>query len=241
METAVLLTGYLAPPAGFRALAAALPGYHSLEPPRLAHPARAFELWRSTVPEAAHLVAFAEAAWSAAQLAAEKKAKSLVLFSPIVRADPALEARLRPLQTALRGGLETFAEAAKPWLFGPFLLEHGQEVMAAWAEGLADLDLAVWLEALLALPDGRKHLRQLLCPVLVVLGAEDVFAGLRYGQEVVEWTPVNQNGLGAVRVSLEGCGHLVPWENPEEAVSLVGGFLKQAEGVAGEAPVWGDG
>jgi len=239
VETTALLCGYLAPPAGFQPLAKALSAHHPLELPRLARPKEALEAWRSAVPEGAHLVAFAEAAWSAVQLAAEKQAKSLVLFSPIVRSDAALRARLESLQTALRGGLETFAQAAQPWLLGPFLLEHGQEAVAAWTQGLSELDLGGWLEALLALPDGRKHLRRLSCPVLVVLGAEDVFTPLRYGQEVVEWTPANPSGLGAVRVSLEGCGHLVPWENPEEAASLVEGFLERAEGVKGGDLVWG--
>jgi len=219
-------------------MAEGLPEYRALEPPRMSRPEQAFELWRSAVPEGAHIVAFAEAAWSAAGLAAEKKAQSLVLFSPIVRVDAALEARLKPLQTALKSGLETLTEAAKPWFFGPFLLEQGQAAIEAWGEGLAELDVAGWLEALHTLPDGRKNLRRLECPVLVVLGAEDVFTPLRYGQELVEWTPTNANGLGAVRVSLEGCGHLAAWENPEEAANLVEGFLEEAKGVRGNAPVW---
>ena len=204
----------------------------------MARPGQAFELWRSAVPDGAHIVAFAEAAWSAARLAAEKKAQSLALFSPIVRADAALEARLASFQAARSWGAELAPEVMTPWFFGPYFLEKGQEAVKAWKEGLTELDIAGWLEALLALPDGRKNLRRLLCPVLVVLGAEDVFTGLRYGQEVVEWVPPNANGLGAVRVSLEGCGHLAAWENPGEAASLAAGFLEEARGVSGPAPVW---
>lgn len=182
-------------------------------------------------------MAFAEASWAAAQIAAEKKAKSLVLFSPIVRVDAALEARLASLEAARRHGF--LAQAAKPWMFGSFLLEQGQEAIEVWRQGLAELQPQPWLESMLALPDGRKHLRRLECPVLVVLGSEDVFTPLRYGQEVVEWVPLNPNGLGAVRVSLEGCGHLAAWENPLEAANLSEGFIQGSGGVLEDAPGWG--
>lgn len=231
VETVVFLPGYLSPPAGFRSLREALANTQTLEPERLASPQKGLEIWREQTPQGSHIVAFAEAAWAASQIAADTSAKSLTLFSPLLRCDAALEARLKALQTALHASNAVFIEAAAPWLFGPHFLEYGQEAIEVWGDEVKTLDAAAWLESLSSLPDGRKNLRRLACPVLVIAGAEDVFTPLRYAQEVVEWVPMNQNGLGAVRVSLESCGHLAPWENPLEAANLVQGF------VAG--PVWG--
>ncbi|MDX2005836.1 MAG: alpha/beta hydrolase [Meiothermus sp.] len=234
METVVFLPGYLAPPAGFRSLAGALRPHQTLELGRHPSPAGALEAWRGQVPPNAHLAAFAEAAWPAAQLAAETQARSLILFSPILRADAALKSRLEALRLAHQNG--QFAQAATPWMFGAFFLEQGQEPIAYWAEEVGSLAVGEWLGALHGLGDGRKHLRRLECPVLVVAGAEDAFTPLRYAQEVVDWTPLNPNGLGAVRVSMEGCGHLAPWENPLEAANLLEGFVTGADSVGGSSP-----
>lgn len=236
MDTVVFLPGYLAPPAGFRSLAEGLPGYRTLELPCSPNPMDV-AAWQD-IPQQAHLIAFAEASWAAVQLAAAKNARSLVLFSPILRCDAALEARLQALQTADSLGKTVLAEVARPWFFGAFFLEQGQEAIQVWLEQLAELDVGQWLTHLCQLPDGRKYLRLLNCPVLVALGAEDVFTPLRYGQEVVDWTPLNERGLGAVRVSLEGCGHLAPWENPLEAANLIEGFIARADSLTGHAPNW---
>lgn len=232
------MPGYLAPPAGLRALAEALSGFGVGELERYPTAPQAYQEWRARVPRNAHLIAFAEASWAAVRIAAENEAKSLCAFSPILRVDAALEARLRALETAHNTGLAALVEAAKPWFFGAYFLEHGQEPMAAWAEGLANLDVGQWIRGMLELPDGRKVLRQLRCPVLVGIGAEDVFTPPRYAQEVVDWVPTNERGLGAVRVSLEGCGHLALWENPAEATSLVEGFIQGSGSWGGEALAW---
>lgn len=171
------------------------------------------------------------------QLAAYGQARSLTLLSPILRVDAALRARLDALEGARSGGLEAFVTAAKPWLFGPVLLEHGHEAMAAWAEGLREEELGRWLRALAELPDGRRALRLLRCPVLVVIGAEDVFTPSRYAQEVVEWVPEQR----AMRVSLEASGHLAPWENPGETLAVLSAFLRDAEGFLQGPPSWHDG
>ncbi|PZA08458.1 hypothetical protein EWH23_04515 [Meiothermus sp. PNK-Is4] len=232
------MPGYLAPPAGFRGLARALSRFDVSELERYPTALQAYQAWRARVPRHAHLVAFAEASWAAIHLAAESEARSLSVFSPIVRVDAALEARLRALRTAHATGLAAFVEAAKPWFFGAYFLEYGQQPIAAWAEGLAGLDVGQWIGGMLELPDGRKAVRRLRGPVLVGVGAEDVFTPSRYAQEVADWVPANERGLGAVRVSLEGCGHLAPWENPAEAASLVEGFIQGAGLSGGEAPVW---
>ncbi len=224
METVVFLPGYLAPPAGFSAFREAFSGYRLLEAAPAPTPDEAFSRWRERVPEGAHLVAFGEAAVSAARLAALKGAKSLVLFSPFFRVDDALAARLRALAQVLRlGGAGAFAEAAAPWFFGSLLLARGREQIAAWAEGLKGKDLDAWLSALLALGDRRREIRRLGQPVLVAVGAEDVFTPMRYGHEVTEWVPE----LRGMLVTVEGAGHFAPWENLAEASRLARGFVER--------------
>lgn len=237
VEKVLLLPGLLAPPAGFRSLREGLEGFGCLELAPRATPSEQLETWRAEVPPGAHIVAFAEASWAGTQLAAHSQARSLTLLSPILRVDAALRARLGALEEARRRGLEAFITAARPWLFGPVLLEHGQEAIAAWAEGLREGDLERWLRDLSKLPDGRKALRLLRCPVLVVIGAEDVFTPSRYAQEVVEWVPDQR----AMRVSLEATGHLAPWENPAETLAVLSAFLHDAEGFLQGPPSWHDG
>ncbi len=224
MDTVVFLPGYLSPPAGFAAFQEAFSGYRLLEAEPHPTPKEAEEVWKERIPEGAHLVAFSEAALPAVRLAPEVGAKSLVLFSPYFRVDDALLARLRAIGQALTlGGLEAFATAAAPWFFGALLLSRGQAQLAAWKEGLKGRDLAAWLEATRGMRDERKWLRRLRVPVLVAIGAEDVFTPMRYGHEVTEWVPE----LKGMLVTIEGAGHFAPWENPAEAAALARGFIER--------------
>ena len=226
METIVFLPGYLSPPAGFAAFKEAFAGYRFLEAEPQPTPSRAEEAWRGRIPEGAHLVAFSEAAVPAVRLAPEVGARSLVLFSPYFRADDALLARLRALEVALElGGREAFVVAAAPWFFGSLLLARGRAQIEAWAEGLAERDLGAWVRGVRALGDARKWLRLLKAPVLVAVGAEDVFTPMRYGHEVTEWVPE----LKGMLVTVEGAGHFAPWENPPEATALAKGFIERYE------------
>ena len=237
MDAVVFLPGYLAPPAGFSALREAFSGFELLEAVPRPTPREAEEAWRERIPRGAHLVAFSEAALTAVRLAPEVGARSLVLFSPIVRADDPLLARLRALALALElGGREAFVTAAAPWFFGSLLLSRGRAQIEAWAGGLAERDLGAWLEGLAGLGDQRKWLRRLDLPVLVAVGAEDVFTPMRYGHEVTEWVPE----LRGMLVTVEGSGHFAPWENPGEAGSVARGFVERHEDFLRGPEAWRD-
>ncbi len=224
METVVFLPGYLSPPAGFSAFREAFSGYRLLEAEPCPTPDEAADAWRGRVPPGAHLVAFSEAAIAAVAIAPEVEARSLVLFSPFFRADAALVARVSALTLAHRlGGAAAFAEAAAPWFFGSLLLDRGRAQIAAWAGGLSKKDLPAWLEGLAGLGDRRRAIRRLAAPVLVAVGAEDVFTPLRYGHEVTEWVPEQRGML----VTVEGAGHFAPWENLAEASRLARGFVER--------------
>lgn len=223
METIVYLPGYLSPPSGFALLAERMENYRALELPRRPTPAAQLEAWRAEVPEGAHLVASFEAGLAAVRLAVEKRAHSLVWFSPYARADASLRARVRALAWALEaGGAEGFARVARPLFFGGLMLDRGEDLLAAWEAGLEPEGLAAWLAALEALGDERKQLRTLKdLPVMTVVGAEDVFAPMRYAHEITEWIPE----LHGILVTLDGAGHFGFWENPREAVSVAHGFI----------------
>lgn len=225
METIAYLPGYLSPPSGFRMLAERLEGYAQVELERRPTPAEQLEAWSAELPEGAHLVASFEAGLAAVRLAGAKHARSLTWFSPYARADAALKARVRALAWALdAGGLEGFVEVARPILFGSLMLERGEELIAAWREGLEPGGLAAWTRSLEELGDERRWLRTLQqLPVMSVVGAEDAFAPMRYAHEVTEWVPE----LKGILVALDGAGHFSFWENPREAVSITRGFIER--------------
>ncbi len=225
VETIAYLPGYLSPPSGFRMLVERLEGYAHVELERRPTPAAQLEAWSEALPQDAHLVASFEAGLAAVRLAVEKRARSLVWFSPYARGDAALKARARALDWALdRGGLEGFVEVARPLLFGSLMLERGEELIAAWREGLEHAGLAAWARSLAQLGDERKWLRTLdEVPVMTVVGAEDAFAPMRYAHEVTEWVPE----LRGILVTLDGAGHFSFWENPREAVSVARGFIER--------------
>ncbi len=206
-------------------LAERMEGYAGLDLEPEPTPDAQLEAWEARVPEGAHLVASFEAGLAAVQIAARKRAKSLVWFSPYARADAALVARARALAWALEaGGVEGFVRVARPLFFGSLMLERGEELIAAWQASLRPDGLAAWTRAVAALGDRRRPLRTLeATPTMTVVGAEDTFAPMRYAHEVTEWVPE----LRGILVTLDGAGHFGFWENPREATSVARGFIER--------------
>lgn len=206
-------------------LAERLEDYAHLELERAPTTAQQFEAWKDALPEGAHLVASFEAGLTAVRLAGEKRARSLTWFSPYARVDAALQARVQALDWALNaGGVEGFVRVARPLFFGGLMLDRGGELIEAWGRGLGAAGLRAWAAGLQHLGDERKWLRTLKeIPVMSVVGAEDVFAPLRYAHEVTEWVPE----LKGILVTLDGAGHFSFWENPREAVSVAQGFIQR--------------
>lgn len=170
--------------------------------------------------EGLHLVAFAEGALAALQVAFREGARSLVLLSPVLRKDALLAAKLAALRFALEcGGVEGFARVGRALFFGPRSV-GSEEIFAAWKEGLSEEGVGAWLALLEGMGDERRWLRGTEARVLVVQGALDAFTPPLYGQEAVDFAKGE-----ALRFTVEGAGHLVPWEAPEEVLDLVRDFL----------------
>ncbi|AFV76730.1 hypothetical protein Theos_1709 [Thermus oshimai JL-2] len=167
-----------------------------------------------------HLLAFGEGALEALRVAFQGGARSLVLLSPILRRDAFLEARLQALRFGLeRGSVEGFATVGRALFFGP-RTAGSEEIFSAWREGLSEGKVRAWLERLSALGDERRWLRGTEARLLVVQGALDAFTPPPYGREAADWAKGE-----ALFFAVEGAGHLVPWEAPEEVASWVGDFL----------------
>ena len=65
-----------------------------------------------------------------------------------------------------------------------------------------------------------RRLPRIACPALVVFGAEDGVVPARYADDF-------KAGLRDVRTAVvAGAGHMLPYEQPEQAMSLIEGFLK---------------
>ena len=200
-------------------------GYQAVHLETAPTPAEQLERWSQTLPDETHLVASFEAGLAAVRLAVEKRARSLVWFSPYARVDEALQARLRSLAWALeKGGVEGFVRIGAPLFFGSLMLERGEELVEAWRAGLDEAGLNKWISSLLDVGDERKWLRTLKeQPVMAVVGSEDVFTPMRYAHDVTEWIPE----LHGILVTLEGAGHFSFWENPREGISISRGFIER--------------
>jgi len=69
-------------------------------------------------------------------------------------------------------------------------------------------------------PKLPKHLRRVECPTLVLWGRHDKLIPLAHGEFYAQHIP------GAKLEIIENCGHMPPFEQPEEFVERVVGFLK---------------
>lgn len=69
-------------------------------------------------------------------------------------------------------------------------------------------------------PKLPAHLRRVQCPTLLIWGHDDKLIPLAHGQEYAKLIP------GARLEIIERCGHMLPYEKPEEFVRLATQFLQ---------------
>ena len=96
-------------------------------------------------------------------------------------------------------------------------------LLQAMAESMGHLVLAQHTELALARPDYRPRLSAILCPTLVLAGAEDKFCPPAVLQELAAGLPRSTS------VSLPGAGHFALLEQPDEVASAVAAWLHTAE------------
>ena len=96
-------------------------------------------------------------------------------------------------------------------------------LLQSMAESLGHTVYAQQTEMALARPDYRLRLSAILCPTLVLAGAEDKFCPPAVLQELAAGLP------GSTSISLPGAGHFALLEQPDEVASAVGAWLHTAE------------
>jgi pimeloyl-ACP methyl ester carboxylesterase len=113
-----------------------------------------------------------------------------------------------------------------------FFDPQGPLVDLALPRSLADERILLWLKAREATarvgwnpylhnPRLEAHLRRVECPVRVLWGREDRLIPLAHGQRLAERLPQAE-----LRV-FERCGHMLPFEYPQEFARAVGEFLAE--------------
>ena len=75
--------------------------------------------------------------------------------------------------------------------------------------------------AILSRPDGRKDLKKIACPTLVLCGRQDALTPLTGHEEMVAAIP------NASLVVIEDCGHLAPLERPDAVNAAMRAWLTE--------------
>ncbi len=174
-----------------------------------------------------HVVGHSAGGILAFRLAAKhpEKVLSLALADTLAKLDAVFELKIRSLLSALQSGSSPLAFiVAMPWLWGSHYLEYSRdhlEHLKILSAGRDPVPTQIALESILQIGDQRKYLRAINCPVLVMVGSEDILTPMRYSHEIVEWV---KPGLG-VLVTISAGGHNAPLERPDEFNRVLSGFL----------------
>jgi pimeloyl-ACP methyl ester carboxylesterase len=146
-------------------------------------------------------------------LAAPERVKSLVLMDTLARADDWFRGTLRAFELIRRQVADTgeFFDAILPWWVSPRFFDESDRV--SWLRALLRQNphpqrLEGFLRQLAALTqhDAQDRLREISCPVLVLVGEDDGVAPVRYSRQLRELIP------HAEFVVLPGVGHAPPLE-----------------------------
>jgi len=114
------------------------------------------------------------------------------------------------------GGFESVTKKLLPYLIHSDRLDD-EDLTGVIKASAANIGADAFVRqqtAILARPDGRKDLKKITCPALVLCGRSDALTPLAQHEEMVRAIP------NARLVIIEDCGHLAPLEQPH-AVSAV--------------------
>ncbi|HID88588.1 MAG TPA: alpha/beta hydrolase [Anaerolineae bacterium] len=133
----------------------------------------------------------------------------------------ATAARLR-VAPAILEGLETDFERTirliSQWAWGPgadpLWIERGREMMEACGPHVLRKDFLACDRF-----DIRNRVTEISCPTLVLVGSEDRMTPLRFGQWLADQLPKGKFVL------VEGAGHMLMLERPQEVLEVVTAFL----------------
>ncbi len=153
---------------------------------------------------------------------------ALALCDTRAQADSA-EGRTNRLQAAadvLEQGTEPFIESMIPNLIGrttvttrPDLVEGARAMMRK----MSAEDISLVLRGMAERPDSVADLKTIDVPTLIAIGEEDVLA------KVADGELMRQHIAGSQLKVIPKAGHYAPWEQPEEAGTVLRQFLDGQE------------
>jgi 3-oxoadipate enol-lactonase len=131
-------------------------------------------------------------------------------------------ARLKAANEVLERGTEPFFESMIPKLFGqttretrPDLVDSALRMMRK----MSPQNLAQVQRGMAVRPDSVETLKTMNVPTLLVTGDEDLLTGMNEAQLMHQHIPGSQ-----LRV-IPKAGHYAPWEQPQDAVTILRQFL----------------
>lgn len=154
------------------------------------------------------------------------RVRALALLGTSARADTPELVALRTAAIAQfeAGAAETVLRANLPFAFHPSR-QHDDALIDAYLrmvlERAGAQALARQNRALIARADRRALLPSIACPSLVMVGDSDLLTPPEHAREMAEAI------AGARLVVLEGCGHMLTWERPQDVTAALVDWLER--------------
>jgi pimeloyl-ACP methyl ester carboxylesterase len=154
---------------------------------------------------------------------APERVERLALLDTNARADrPDQTARRRDLiALARRGRFKGVTKRLLPYLIHPDRLDDTPltGVVMGMAERIGREAFLRQEEAIMGRLDGLEDLRRIVCPTLILCGAQDVLTPPKVHREMADRIP------HARFVVIENCGHLSTLERPDEVTAALRDWL----------------
>jgi len=149
--------------------------------------------------------------------------KSLILVATTPTVDKAIRARVDRwiLGARFHSGRILF-QIAYPDIYSDSFIERMWDFVMYTAPAFDLLDFDSFIELCKAFleVDLKGRLGSIKAPTLVIVGSEDKFFPRRYSEMI------NKEISGSRLEVIEGCGHVVIWEKPDEFNKIVVDFLR---------------
>lgn len=162
---------------------------------------------------------------AAGELAASQAERiaSVTVIDSFAEVDVALQLILDSWRAALdAGGSALRFDVATPWVWGhEFLTQHRDEVLAL-RDKAAQADPTVvraLIDGLRDFGNAYQSVAAIRCPLLIVVGADDVLTPPRYSKAILEYA------RNARLEILPGAGHAAPIERPHHVADAIELFL----------------
>lgn len=155
------------------------------------------------------------------QRQAPQRVKALALLASSARPDTPelIQLRSDAIQLFEQGRMREVLQANLAFAFDPAHAAKFADAYLAMIERAGSAQLIAQNRAVMARPDSRPLLAGIRCPVLVVCGRSDLLTPPEHSEEIAAAIP------GARLALIDGCGHLLSWEQPGRINQLLADWL----------------